>query len=197
MPLDMSTPEDAYFAARDARARAKLRAEMEAKAEEVSHRAELSKVTGITDEQAVEHFRALGFTGESASILHLLPLVEVAWADGSVSDAERSAILGAASAHGVAPDSEAGQMLASLLEEKPSQTLLDQILLSLHQLLEAKGHHPDSLVEACQQVAGASGGFFGLGNKIDGEEAAVIEKIVGAFSQEAKDKVQAAYDAQT
>jgi len=121
--------DDLYFAKQDEEARAKLRAEMETKAAEAAARAEFSKVTGITDDQVIEHFHALGLTGESASILHLLPLLEVAWADGSVSDAERKAVMTAAAAHGVTPDSEAGMTLASLLEAKPSATVLDLSLL--------------------------------------------------------------------
>jgi hypothetical protein len=183
--------EDQYFLAREAEQRARLRAELEAAAKAAAERKEVAEQVGIDDEHVAERIRALGFNRETARVLHLIPLVEVAWADGSLTDRERRVILQAAEAHDIDPGSEAAMMLASLLEKRPSETVLDQLLEVVRDLLHAKGMHPHSLLEACLEVAEASGGFLGFGNKLSQEERSLIEKMAAAFGDEAKKQIAA------
>lgn len=162
-----SDNEDSYFQKRDQEIRQQLREQ-------------LSKNAGqLQDEAAAklslaERIAALGFTGEKLKVFDLLPLVHVAWADGSVSRKERAAVLDIVRARGIEPGSEAFRTVESLLEERPSQTFFDQ---SLGLLREAVGGaRAANLVDLCVQVAAASGGFLNIGS-ISGEERQMIEGI--------------------
>jgi tellurite resistance protein len=181
--------EDEYFLELEAKKRAELRAELEAKANASAERRKVADEVGIDDEQLAERIRSLGFEGDTARVLHLMPLVEVAWADGSLSPNERHVILQAADAHGIKPGSQGAVLLASMLEQRPSDTVLEEILEVLMKLLHAKDLHPGDVLEACVDVAQASGGFLGLGDKVSSEERAMIEKIAASFGESAKEQV--------
>ena len=178
--------EDEYFLEQELAQRARFRAKLEAKANAAAEQRKIAERVGVGDEQLARRIHGLGFEGETARVLHLMPLVEVAWADGKLSANERKVILQTADAHGIEPHSEAGIVLASMLEERPSDTVLEEILKVLKDLLRAKKMHSQSVLDACLDVAAASGGFLGLGDKISDEERALIEQIAATFGDEAK-----------
>lgn len=112
---------------------------------------------GSTTLDWLARLRSLGFDGENARVLDVLPLVLVAWADGSVSSAERAVVMRAVEARGVDPHGEAGLKVAALLEKKPSPAMENEILLILrtwwlltnagggyrHALHSGRRSHPD------------------------------------------------------
>lgn len=181
--------EERYFQERDEEMRAALREKLEAQANAMAGQEKMAASVGVTDEQIVAEIEALGFDADTAPVLHLMPLVAVAWADGEVQDEEREVILEAADNHGIEPGSPAGNMLASLLEKRPADVVLEQVLTVLQHMLAAKGMKPDSVLKACEDVAGAAGGFFGFGSKVSGDEEAVIKKISKSFSIAGSQKV--------
>lgn len=182
------TPEEEYFMKRDAEIRQRMREEMEAKAGQ----AKIADSLGIDGNDAlVARLQRLGIDPDAARSLHLMPLVEVAWADGTVSQGERATIVRAAAAHGVEPGSAAGHFLATLLEKKPSTELMANIRGILKDLLAAQGVQPQNVIEACHQVAEASGGFLGLGNKVSDDEQKVIDQIAKRLSTDAQQTVAA------
>ena len=181
--------EDEYFMAQEQELRAKYRAELEAKAKEAAEHRTIAQSVGVDDETLARRIRELGFDGETAHALHLMPLVGVAWADGKLSAAERNAILLAAAAHGIEPHTAAGTFLAAMLEQRPSETVLDEILLVLKDLLQTKGKHAGTVMDACVDVAAASGGFLGLGDKISPDERELIDKIAATLGEEAKQRL--------
>jgi len=185
-PLDL---EEQWFHEKEARRRQQMREEFERKAADEHRKREIAGQLGTDDEAVVERIHALGLAGDVVEIIHLLPLVQIAWADGAVSIAERTAILRAVEAHGVAPGSPAATFMASLLESRPSDTLLDEILAILRDILAARDLHPTSMLEACQKVAEASGGLLGLGNKVSAEERDAIQKVVRALGPAIDEKV--------
>lgn len=180
--------EDRYFLEKEAKAREQLRAELEAQAQAAAKRQALASQVG-GNEPLAQRLHDLGFDAETAPALHLMPLIAVAWADGEVSAKERQAVLQVARAHSIEPGSKAAQLLASMLEKRPSQTVVDEVLDLLHDLLAAKGLHPHSLVEACVDVASASGGFLGLGNKVSPQEQALIDSLTQAFHRKSRDQI--------
>ncbi len=183
------TPEEKYFQEKEAELRRKVREEAEGKAEEARAKRKLAEHLGTDDQALIDRLHALGLDGAVAPVLHLMPLVEVAWADGSISKNERASIMEAVEAHGVEPGSEAAKFMASLLETRPSDTLLEEILSVLKELLAARGLQASSILEACEAVAGASGGLLGLGDKVSDEERAAIERIAGKIDAEAARKI--------
>lgn len=172
-----SRSEEEYFKAEQMRKREKQREQAERRAAEEKRRREIAGSLGTDDEALVERIHALGVDGAAAEVLHLLPLVHVAWADGAVSEKERMAIMQAVQARGIEPGSPPADFMASLLEKRPSDTLMNEILSIVRDVLEAKGLNPDSVLSACGDVAEASGGLFGFGVKVSHEEREAIERI--------------------
>ena len=182
------TPEEEYFMKRDAEVRQRMREEMESKAAQ----AKMAGSLGIDGNDAlVARLQRLGIDPDAARCLHLMPLVEVAWADGSVSQGERATIVRAAAARGIEANSAAGQFLATLLEKRPSTELMANIRGILKDLLAAQGVRPENVIDACHQVAAASGGFLGLGSKVSAEEQKVIDQIARRLSADAQKDVAA------
>ncbi|MBK8266132.1 MAG: TerB family tellurite resistance protein [Nannocystis sp.] len=173
--------EDIYFKKQEMAARQRIRDEM-ARAGE---RAGDGQRQGLAD-----RLRELGFVGEKAKLFDLMPLIHVAWADGSVSRKERSTILDVVRARGVQPGTDAFQMIESMLEEAPDASFMSETLAVLKEV--TGGKRVESIVELCLAVANASGGFLGLGGKIADEERERIREIASHFGAAALSKVQSA-----
>jgi hypothetical protein len=124
----------------------------------------------------------LGYTRDTVSLLHLVPLISVAWADNKVSGPEREMILEAAQLHGVPKEGAAYQQLSEWLTHRPSDEFLEQTLRVISDLAgidrpdEKKIDH-DKLLELSTRVAAASGGILGLGSKISAEEQALLDRL--------------------
>ena len=74
---------------------------------------------GISDDHLVTELLDEGFTAENIPVLYLTPALEVAWADGSVSDSERVSVLKFACEQGANKDSPAYGQLSAWLTHKP------------------------------------------------------------------------------
>lgn len=185
--------EERYFHDREAELRRKAREEAEKRAEEIRDRAGLAREVGTDDAAVLDRLRRLGIGADEAPVLHLLPLVSVAWADGIVSLKERKVIMKAADAAGIEAGSPAATFLASLLETRPSAELLEEIRGLLRQIVETHGASPQSLMDLCRAVAEASGGLFnlGIGNTVDDDEARVIDEIASAVGAHAGHVIRA------
>lgn len=175
--------EDEYFHRKEKELIEKLRLRNAAEA----HRQELSAATGIPDEEILKTLHELGYTRETVSLLHLVPLLHVAWADGHVSAGEREMILEAASLHGVTGGSPAYLQLTEWLDQRPSEEFFDQALSVVGSILqsypEAVPGTSDVLADSIR-VAQASGGILGFGNRVSDEERAMLERIAKAIGAE-------------
>ena len=89
--------EEEFFRRQDAALLAQRRTEEERRAA----RAALAAASHITDDALLDQLVALGINPNTLTALSLVQLVEVAWADGKVEDAEKQAILAAARAAGL------------------------------------------------------------------------------------------------
>jgi hypothetical protein len=130
----------------------------------------------------------LGIKAETVTALSLVPLVEVAWADGSLDAKERRAVLDRARESGVAPGSTAQTLLEAWLERRPDPKLLDAWTQMVRGIRDQLG--PDEaarlkagLLDQARAVASASGGVLGIGAKVSGAEAAMLAKLEAAFAQ--------------
>ena len=65
----------------------------------------LAEEVGVHDERILRTLDELGFSRDTVTILHLVPLVQVAWSDGEVTEAERTKICEVAALRGVATGS--------------------------------------------------------------------------------------------
>jgi tellurite resistance protein len=190
MPVERSDEEELYFAAQDQEARRRLREKLAGNAAGLEEQQKIAQSMGTADVTVAEKVKALGFDGDSARVFDLIPLIHVAWADGSVQRGERAAIFKVLDKRGIERDGVAWRTIASLLEEPPSDSWMRQSLAVLRELIGGIGERSQEIVDLCIGVATASGGFLGLGKKIEEEERALIEEIVGALGNTAADKVR-------
>jgi hypothetical protein len=181
-------PENLYFQEKEAQLRRKIRADLEAKAKVVAQRQAIASQVG-GNEQLAQRLHDLGFDADTVPALHLLPLVAVAWADDKVTARERQAVLQVAKLHNIQPASPAWLLLESVLEQRIDPEVSHQVLHLVRDLLAARGLHPHSLVQACMDVASASGGVLGLGNKVSPQEQALIESLASHVDPQVVDKV--------
>jgi hypothetical protein len=188
MPL-----ENRWFHEKDERERQALRQKIEGRAAAEANRRKIAENIGSDDTAVIARIEALGLDGEVGKVLHLLPLVGVAWADDTISVSERRAIMNAVAAHGVADSDPGAIFIASLLETRPSETLRSEVLSILKDILAAKGMSATSMIEACQKVAEASGGLLGFGNKVDDAERTAILELIEQLGPAIDDRAKSEF----
>lgn len=169
--------EDAWFHQRERELLEKARQEEQRKA----WRARLAQVVGVSDEDFLTDLEEHGFAPETVPLLFVCPLFQVAWSDGEVSEKERAAILDAARKHGLDPKSPAWARLEGWLAARPGPSFFDHAFGLLVRMLsanpEAKAGIGKEILAGAIEVAKASGGFFGIGDRVSAEERTVLEKI--------------------
>jgi len=147
----------------------------------------LAAASGITDAAVLAQLAAVGLSSETMAALALVPLVEVAWADGTLDAKERSALLAAAEHAGLSTDSASYQMLEAWLRERPSPKLLETwkayvAILSRTLDVHATAALKQDLLGRARGIAEAAGGFLGLGKRISSAEQAVLTELEQAFA---------------
>jgi hypothetical protein len=171
--------EDEFFRREDQRLVERLNQLRAAEATRES----LAKASGITNPAALEKLLELGIRAETVAALSVVPLAEVAWADGTLDAKERRAIMDHAR---IDRDSNAGALLEAWLDRRPEPTLLTawtHLVQGMCEQLDAEGcaRLKAGLLERAAAVAAASGGLFGVGSKISRSEAAMLAKLEAAF----------------
>jgi uncharacterized tellurite resistance protein B-like protein len=149
-------------------------------------REELQQISGIQDAGVLDTLMAMHLAKDTFAAFALYPLVEVAWADGSVDDKERKAFLMAVAEHGLAPGSPAHAALEEFVKTKPNEDTRKAWYTwaaELNRTLDAAERRKvrEGLIQRARAVAEASGGFLGLGNKISANEQRILDAITRAF----------------
>ena len=175
--------EEEFFRRQDAALLAQRRTEEERRAA----RAALAAASHITDDVLLDQLVAFGISAATLTALSLVPLIEVAWADGRVEDAEIQVILAAARAAGLEETSAGHKLLASCLSERPQTGLRKmwrQYITSICTTLSAEERDAlkTELLQQARSVAEAAGGFMGLGSKVSSKEEALLAEIAAAFN---------------
>ena len=174
--------EEAFFAKQNAKLLEKMRAETEA----ASARDTLAKISGIESDAVLDKLQQLGIEADAWAAMSLVPLVEVAWADGTVDDSERQAVLSAAEASGITSESPSHALLASWLDERQDGSLLEvweAFITGLSAALSPADREAlkTQVMGRARDVADATGGFLGLGNKTSATEQAVLTRLAKSF----------------
>lgn len=141
----------------------------------------LGAKTGVADAQLLQDLHELGYTPETLSLLHVVPLVQMAWAEGHVSMRERDLIIEAARARGIESGSAADQMLAGWLAARPSGELFTTTMRAIGAMLASRPQEEreagtKDLLSYLSSIATASGGVLGFG-AVSAEERAVLARI--------------------
>jgi uncharacterized tellurite resistance protein B-like protein len=158
---------------------------IEADAAAMKHAA-LAEASGIKDEAKLALLDRLGLGAGTLAALTLAPLVLVAWADGTVSAAEREAVLRQGAEAGMPKGGAGMAMLESWLQAPPPPALEAAWLayagaLAAHMAPEARSALANHLLEEARAVARISGGFLGLLERISPGEKTVLERLEAAF----------------
>lgn len=141
----------------------------------------LRNVSGITDEHLLARLVELEVRPETLASFALVPLIEVAWADGTIDPKEKEAFLKAAESVGFG----FGSVDHTLLEEwstiRPDAVLFtawEHFAGDLCKNLSAedKAVLKKDILDHATAIAKASGGILGMG-AISSEEKAVIERL--------------------
>lgn len=155
--------------------------------EKLRHRYQLTKLTGIADEDLLRDLIELGYTRETLMLLYLVPLVEVAWAEGGVAETEQSLILEAARLRGIDEESTAYKELTQWLKQKPPEEFFVKTLRLIKTVLqtlppEEREHETQDIIAYCVRIAKASHtfGFLPTGH-ISAEERQALERITAAL----------------
>ncbi|HVS63055.1 MAG TPA: hypothetical protein VMT85_06075 [Thermoanaerobaculia bacterium] len=173
--------EELFFAKKNRELMEKLRHQQETE----QYLLALRVASGIQNEELLERLHALGMRAETVAALSLVPLVEVAWADGSVAERERDAVLRAARAAGIAEGSDAENLLDGWLDERPPAEVLGawkQYISALASELgkEALAALESEVMQRAWRVAESAGGFLGAG-AVSGDERDKLDELSRAF----------------
>jgi len=174
--------EAAFFGKVDAQLLQNLRSELAA-LEEAN---KMAHVSGIVDEKVLRDLVHAGVTAESLLAMRFVPMVHVAWSDRKISPEERAAILRAAEAEKILPDSPAYHVLHSWLERSPDPSIFAAWKSYIRELVrvmpaESLATLRERTESLCYRVAKAAGGVLGIGS-ISATEQAAIDECVNTWS---------------
>ena len=169
--------EDEYFWKKDRELIEKMR---RAAAAEQANR-EMGIKAGLNDPETIRELAALGFTTDTVDLLPLMPVIQVAWAEGGVSDAERRLITNLARSRGIGAGSAADGQLSTWLATPPDAQVFTRSTRLIRAMLTSPtsagtAMTPEQLVKYCEEIAAASGGILGM-RKISAEERALLSQI--------------------
>lgn len=143
----------------------------------------LGMVSGISDTAVLEKMVALGIKSDTLAALSLVPLIKVAWADGTVDAKERKAVAKGAEAAGIYAGSHGRLLLESWMDNEPEQALYNTWADYIRTLKQNLGADEMEIIRnetigRARKIAEASGGFTKSGATSDVESDALAEMEV-------------------
>jgi tellurite resistance protein len=145
----------------------------------------LSRVSGIVNKDVLRELIGLRVRPEILSALCLVPIIEVAWADGKIEEREYTAIIDGAKTIGLGEDHA---ILQEWLKRKPDEALMaawQAYMTGLCDICTAETLSvlKEDIIDHAYMVAKASGGFLGLADPISPQERAVLDSIAAFFGK--------------
>ena len=146
----------------------------------------LAKKLQADDPALLQRAMDMGITLDTGPAFLLAPLVQVAWAEGSVTEQEKETVLRLAANRGIEPGSTPYAQLVAWLHRRPNDELFDtaiEIIRAGFGVLPAaeRDARVYLLAEACHEVAAASGhGLWhalGLSSGVSKEESSFLDHI--------------------
>lgn len=146
----------------------------------------LAADTGIHNQDVLQELIDLGITPENLLALWMVPLTQVAWADGRVERAERQAVLKALEKHGYSDSSPAWYLLEAWLDHEPSDEVTSVWRDYAAAVVREVGHKrvivlKADLLNRAIEVARSAGGVFGI-HTVSTAERHVFDEIDAALS---------------
>jgi len=196
VPVGHVESEEEYFHRRDA----ELIDEMSKHAAAEQERRLLAEASRIDDPKTLHALERLGYTHTTVVLLPLVPLIELAWIDGTISPIERNGIVAMAVKCGIAETSPAHGELMAWLDRRPTAEFFEETWRAIEMMLASAPEgerlaRKRSLIEDCQQFAVASCERFGWASRICKEKRKLLQAIAFRLSAPHKPLHTAAHTA--
>jgi tellurite resistance protein len=145
----------------------------------------LREASGLADEALLRRLAGLGIRAETLAALTMIPIVEVAWADGHMDARERNAIMTGAESAGIEPGTASHGLLRLWTADAPAPALLsawrDYIAALGGELdVSERARLAEKIVGRARAVAEAAGGARGR-SAVSPEEERVLQGLARAF----------------
>ena len=169
--------EDEFFHRVDEELRAKLRQKLQReKSKEM-----LAGATGFSDETLLDHLVEADFEVANIAALALVPMIWVAWADGTVTSQERQAILHTSLQRGLENQPTALHLIEDWIKKRPSKSLWSLWKEYAHAINQSLTPATGELLSAVimsqsKEVAAAAGSRLGR-SRISEPEQKVLDEI--------------------
>lgn len=159
-----------------------LTAQTEPPVEFEQNRQALARIVGVTNTDILTELEALGYSQETARILHLVPCIQVAWSSGEVTERERKLVERWCRRRSVQPGSEAWNQLNRWLDTRPPKQFFMRTLEVLRRILDSMGVEErdrccTNLLCLCLRTAQASGGSPEFGESVSEHEREALNRI--------------------
>jgi hypothetical protein len=167
--------EDDYFRKKDRELIEKIQRATEGE----RARADVGRAAGLTDPALAQELLELGFAADTVALLPLVPILQMAWAEGGVSEAEYDLIVRFARSRGISEGSAADRQLTAWLTERPGEAVFARAGRLIRAMLDSGSDaslNADDLVSYAEKIAAASGGVFGIG-RISAEERKLLSGL--------------------
>jgi hypothetical protein len=142
-------------------------------------RQEMARKSGVADPELLQDLQELGFTPDTVVLLPLMPVLQMAWAEGGITPAERDLLVRLARSRGVEEGSTADLQLTAWMASRPAETVFSRAGRLIRAMVDSDASgalSAEDLVGHCEAIAAASGGVFGIG-RISAEERALLSSI--------------------
>lgn len=151
-----------------------------------SRRQAIAAASGITDDAVLDRLMELGIGSGTVAALSMVPLVVVAWADGSLDERERTAVLSGAAEAGIDKDGPGYELLGQWLRQPLPAGLVDTWTAYIGTVAGGPDHAGrralrDDLLSRARRVAEAAGGFLGVGRMVSPAESAALKQLEAAL----------------
>ncbi len=174
--------EESFFAKREAELVAKLKQDEEIK----KNKDALAQASGIKNQKVLDHLAQLGVSPSILANLLIVPLVEIAWSDGALSERKKKVVREEAARGGLIKEAVDQNLLETWLKERPSPKYWQAwgyYIEGLKEIMIPKELNDlkNELLSRAKKVAQASSGVIGLAIKFVSTEKDLIKKIESAF----------------
>jgi uncharacterized tellurite resistance protein B-like protein len=175
--------EAEYFSRKEAHLVSKLKQVFEKRVDKESVR----KATGIKSERLLDNLIAVNLSGDLMVAFNLLPLVEVAWADGAVDEREVRAMMTALEQQGIQPGTPAYSRMEFAIKHGPdpeAKKVWYMYAQELKNTLSAKelAEFRQDILDTARTVANVSGGLLNIAFTVSPNEQRVLDAVEKALT---------------
>ena len=155
---------------------------MRRQAEREESRRRLAQKCQVHEPVILSEVEKLGYDESTIMLLFVVPLIEVAWADASISQTERDHIMAIASLRGVHANTPAYYKLTSWLDHRPRGEFFEANLRLIQGILyalpgdDAKAFR-EALLVCCHDTAASPVHFFSWLSRVSAAKRECIEEI--------------------